>query len=144
MHWKNVTILEMKTFVGITLLMGIVKKPTIRSYWQTEEMMTTPFFLQPKCLSRDRYIAILRFLRFSDPFAVDPSKKESRLSGFFSIVNDLCSQYRPLQSLSLDESLVLFKGRLSIKMFIRTISQTKLFVNTTALANRMPGTRRSA
>ena len=108
-HWKDVSIKEIMIFVGLTLLMGIVKKPSIRSYWETEEMMRTTFFFQPRSLNRDRYIAILKFLRFSDPYAVDLTKKESRLGDFLLLVNDICSQYKPDQSLSLDESLVLFK-----------------------------------
>ena len=82
--------------------------------------MITPFFLHPDSLSRDRYIAILKFLPFSDPYHVDTDNKNTRVMDFLSLLEEIFSQYVPDQSLALDKSLILFKGRLSIKLFIRT------------------------
>ena len=64
--WKDVTPDEMRKFVACVFLMGIIKKPTVESYWSKETMTETPFFSTEKCLSRDRFQIILRFIRFSN------------------------------------------------------------------------------
>ena len=115
--WKEVSTQEMKTMLGLTFFMSIIQKPSINSYWETNSMMITPHFGQ--CMGRDRYSFILRYLRFSDPYEVDKSVKSTRLQDFFSEMFRLCSTFVADQELSLDESLLLFKGRLLFKMFIR-------------------------
>ena len=52
----------MKVFFGLTVLMGIVKKPTFESYWSEEECIETPFFR--KYMSRNRFQNILTHLHF--------------------------------------------------------------------------------
>lgn len=109
----------MKTFIGLTVLMGVIQKPTIHSYWSTEPMMCTKYFSQ--CMSRDRYESILKYLRFSDPYEVDPKVKNTRIRMFFEQIHMIISSYSPAQNLSLDECLVLYKaGRLMFKIFIRS------------------------
>lgn len=118
--WKDTNSEEMKKFIGLTLQMGIIRKPDIRSYWRTDDLMITPFFLKKESMSRDRYLNILKFIRFSDPYLVDTTSPNSRIDMFLILVNDICKQYTPSKNLSIDESLLLHKGRLKFKMFIRT------------------------
>ena len=70
-QWVPVNVSEMKTFIGLTLCMGIVRKNTLDSYWSTEALERTEYF--PKCMARDRYRQLLRFLRFSDPYNINAS-----------------------------------------------------------------------
>ena len=130
--WKDVDVPTMKKFLGLTILMGIVKKPTIRSYWSTDSLLATPCFSHPSSLSRDQYLASLRFLRFSNPYTVEENRPQFRLKDFLNEVKTICSVFRPGQSLAVDESLLLFKGRLSFKIFIRTKRSrfgVKLFIS---------------
>lgn len=119
LQWKPVDLTAMRKFIGLSILMGIIKKPTIRSYWCTSSLTTTPYFLHPQNLSRDRYLEILRFIRFSNPYEADAGNSASRLDGFLQKTKTICKAYHPGQSLAVDESLLLFKGRLSFKLFIR-------------------------
>ena len=64
--WTDVTLDGMKKTFACILLMGIVKKQTIASYWSTAELLYTNFFFDERCLSRDRFINIMKFLRFAD------------------------------------------------------------------------------
>lgn len=116
--YVDVTLEEMKVFLGLSMAMGIIKKPTVESYWSTEDLMKTPYF--SSCMSRNRYKQILRFIRFSDPCTANPEEKNSRLKQLDDAMLEICTQYVPGQELSLDESLLLHKGNLSFKMFIRT------------------------
>ncbi len=79
LEWTNVDVETMRRFIGLTLLMPMIKKSHIRDYWMTDPMLETPYFRS--CMSRNRYMAILRFLCFSDPYDVDPEKKNTRLTG---------------------------------------------------------------
>lgn len=117
-RWKNVEKEEMKLFLGLTFLMGLIRKPELRDYWATEPLFVTPFFLSVG-LSRNRYMEILRFIRFSDSSQSDPTNKYNRLAGLLEEVHKICSSFVPDKNLSIDETLLLFKGRLQIKCFIR-------------------------
>jgi hypothetical protein len=118
LKWKDVDVVTMKKFFGLTLLMGMIKKPEIRDYWATDLLMSSPFFHHEQSLSRNRYLEILRFIRFSDPFST--TNKYSRVQDTLRLVHDTCALYIPTSSLSIDETLLLFKGRLSFRIFIRT------------------------
>ena len=51
--WYNTDNSEMRAFLGMLLMMGLVKKPTIASYWETTNALTdTPGFR--KIMPRDR------------------------------------------------------------------------------------------
>lgn len=81
-------------------------------------MLDTPYFRS--CMSRDRYTAILHYIRFSNPYDVDKENKLTRLSCFLLEMKQLCAKYIPDDALCIDEFLIRFKGRLHFKMFIRT------------------------
>jgi hypothetical protein len=50
--WVTTTISEMYIFLVTVLLMGIVKKNSLREYWSTDPMFATPFFASfPKTAS---------------------------------------------------------------------------------------------
>ena len=42
--WAATTMTEMKKFLGLIFIMGLVKKPRIEDYWSTDPMMVTPVF----------------------------------------------------------------------------------------------------
>ena len=118
-EWKMVGTEEMKKFMGMTLYMGLVKKPALRDYWATDILMTTPFCVSKQNLSRNRYIDILRYIRFSDPRNVRQENKNTRLEDLLNLCHQISATYLPGQDLSVDEALLLFKGRLQIKVFVR-------------------------
>ena len=62
--WSPVTETELENFLGLSILMGHVQKGDPQSYWSTDLLLHTSIFGQ--IMSRDRYIHILRCLRFHD------------------------------------------------------------------------------
>ena len=60
--WKDVTANEMKTFLGVILLMGIIYKPRLKMYWSTDNLYYTPIF--SAVMNRDRFFTLLRFFSF--------------------------------------------------------------------------------
>jgi len=51
-QWKQTNDSEMWRFFAVCILMGIVKKPSIRDYWSSHPLLSTPAF--GKIMSRDR------------------------------------------------------------------------------------------
>jgi hypothetical protein len=50
--WKDTNLLEMKSFLAVILLMGIVYKPTMNMYWSGEDILDTPIFRE--AMHRDK------------------------------------------------------------------------------------------
>ena len=44
--WKPVTVEEMKVFIGLVFLMGIIYNPSVPMYWSQDALYSTPIFSQ--------------------------------------------------------------------------------------------------
>ena len=120
-EWKPTDRAEMLTFLAILILMGIVHKPRLPMYWSTYSILAIPIFNQ--VMRRDRFLLLVRFLHFTDNTKynrADPDRdKLYKIREVINMIKDRCGKvYSPGKSLSMDESLVLFKGRLSFKQYI--------------------------
>ncbi|KAM4045335.1 piggyBac transposable element-derived protein 4-like [Anomaloglossus baeobatrachus] len=119
--WTPTNVPELRKFLGITLNMGLVKKPSLRSYWATKTVHSTPVFAA--VMTRTRYETLLRFLHFSDNSQAPPRNDPNydhlhKLRPLISLLKDsFLNSYTPDQNVSVDESLS-FKGRLSLRQFI--------------------------
>jgi len=61
--WNDVTKEELKVFLGVVIMMGIIHKPNVNFYWSLDELLATPSFSQ--MMLRDRFKLILKFLHFN-------------------------------------------------------------------------------
>lgn len=119
--WKDVTVPEMYTFLALHLYMGLIHYPTIHDYWSHDFLFRGPNIFCAEVMSRNRFCAILKFLRFSDPRAFIPGKPITRLGMFFAYVKENCKNLvDPGEIIAVDECLVLYKGRIHFKQFIKT------------------------
>jgi len=62
--WKDVTIEEMKEFLGLYFLTGVIRKPELNQYWSQNPLIKTSFFNEN--MPRNRFQTILQFLHFND------------------------------------------------------------------------------
>ena len=120
-EWKPTDRPEMLTFLALMILMGIVHKPRLTMYWSKDNIMATPIFNQ--VMRRDRFLLLLRFLHFADNSRYNPNDPDRdrlyKLREVVDMIKNSCGNaYSPGKNLSMDESLVLFKGRLSFKQYI--------------------------
>lgn len=117
--WVDVTTSEMYRFFATALLMAHVKKLKYTDYWSIDCLIATESFR--KIMPRDRHRAILNFLYFYDSSVAntrDPLYKIRRIIDELQRSFSRC--FYPFRNLCIDESLMLFKGRLSFKQFIPT------------------------
>ncbi|XP_069363497.1 piggyBac transposable element-derived protein 4-like [Maniola hyperantus] len=116
-QWTDTTITEMRKFVGMLLYMGLTKLPTIAHYWMLDPLYNLPLFRQ--IMSRKRFQLLLRYLHFSENDDASTSrlhKIQPILDRFNNIMADL---YYPEANLSIDESMVLWRGRLVFRQYIK-------------------------
>ena len=121
--WQPTNRNEIYTFLGLTVLMGIVYKPRLAMYWSGDELYETGIF--GKTMARDRYLLILRFLHFVNNDNIDsndPNRDRlAKIRQVLDLIRGQCGTVlQPGRDLCVDESLLLFKGRLAFKQFIRT------------------------
>ncbi|KAG8296710.1 hypothetical protein J6590_089533 [Homalodisca vitripennis] len=67
--WSPVTLSEIKSFIAVILNMGLVRKPTIKSYWSKAGCQITPWF--GKMFPRSRFESIVDNSKL--PKRTDPS-----------------------------------------------------------------------
>ena len=119
--WNPLTIPELKTWLGLLLAMGLVqKKGRVAEYWSTHWLTKTPGF--NITMSSRRFLHILRFLHFVDneDATVDKGNKLWKIGNVLAYLNKRFSgTYNPRRELSIDETMLKFKGRLSIKQYIK-------------------------
>lgn len=118
--WKPTDKDEMFLFLAMHMLTGLIWKPQIEKYYTTKPIFCTPGF--PRLLSLKRFRLLSRFLHFTDS-SIPPPAKNKKLHKIQPILDYLLNRfsevYTPERDLAVDESLLLWKGRLSFMQFIR-------------------------
>lgn len=114
--WEDLGKDELKKFLGLTILMGHVKKVALDDYWSRNPLLVTPIFNQT--MPRNRFEQILRFLHFHN----NETPLNHPLKKIKTIIDDLNAKFanflEPGRNLCIDESLLLWKGRLRFKQFL--------------------------
>lgn len=119
--WAPVDSDEMWVFFAILIYQAMVIKPKQRWYWSKNKIVETPFV--NNLMTLKRFERIMKFLHFSNNEAYDPlthpNPKLRKIYEIFTAINDKFEAlYKPERDISIDESLMGFKGRLSWKQYI--------------------------
>lgn len=118
-NYTRPTLSEMYTFLAASLLMAHTSKNRLKDYWSTDPLLSTPMFA--KMFSQNRFLLILRLLHFSDS---QNQPNGDRLYKISAIVETLKMKFKslfvPYKNLCIDESIMVWKGRLSFKQYVPT------------------------
>ncbi|GFV47940.1 piggyBac transposable element-derived protein 4 [Trichonephila clavipes] len=106
---------------AILLLQGVIKKPEQEHYWSKRQTLSTPIFA--KVIGRNRFLLLMKFFHFTNNEEFDKDRHPwPKLNKIYELMEHLQRKFRkvyiPRKNLSLDESLMKFKGRLKWKMYI--------------------------
>ena len=132
----------MKAFIGILILMGVCRLPRLKFYWTTKYTHICPGI--SNIMSQIRFEQIFRYLHLcvgeqqvvagqpGHDFLYKVRKLLDLLSPWF------LSEYNPHEELSIDETIIPFKGRLSIKQYMKD-KPTKWGIKVFVLADARNG-----
>ena len=115
---KDITITEMKQFIALYLLTGIIRKPEVNQYWSTNPLFKIPFF--NNVMPRNRFQLISEFFHFNDNNNYNP--QDPNRDRHFKIrpvlMDKFKTVYTPDKNTAINEELLLWKGRLGFKKYI--------------------------
>jgi hypothetical protein len=138
--WEPVTGEEIYVALRLTMLMGIVQKPIIKSYFPKDPFLETPIFY--KTMTQDRFKLITKFLHFTNNSTRDTYTEPPKLFKIQPILellnNKFQSAYLPAENIAIDESLTLWKDRLGLKQYI-PLKSAKFGIKTFELCESATG-----
>ena len=120
-EWADTCQSELKAYVALIISMGLCSKPTIADYWSSYWLTKTQF---GDVMPRRRFELLSSFLHFSNN--EDQAERGSpnynplfKIQSMLDIVDPLYeSVYTPGRCLSIDESIVKFKGRIFFRQYL--------------------------
>lgn len=120
-NWENTDNDEMLVFIAANMLMSLVKKPNLQQYWTKRHIIETPIF--PKIMKRKRFMQLKKHLHFNDDTDFNrethPAPKLFKIWPIFNLLHSRFQEvYTPARDVTIDESLLMFKGRLGWKQYI--------------------------
>ena len=114
-HWVPTCALEMRAFIGVTILMGIKLMPTIRDYWKKNEFLHCSMI--PRVFIRNRFESLLHCLHLVDNRNNDTNKKSTgydKLAKVRWIIGDFVRKsralYNPGKFITCDEIMLAYRG----------------------------------
>ena len=120
--WYKTNSQEMKKFIGLIFLQGLVKKPCWRQFWLKDSLTFTPSFAT--LMDRDWYELLMKFSHFSENTS-EPLRNSPQLNRLFKtcpLVEHFSTMFSraftPYQDICIDESLLLYMGRIFFKQYI--------------------------
>ena len=113
---------EIKGFIAINLIMGIKKLPSYKDYWSSRFEMRDAYI--SSIMSRDRFSWILTNLHLNDN-SLQPNRNAQNFDKLYKLrpLLDVLSvtyknSLKPSQHQAVDESMIRFKGRSSLKQYM--------------------------
>ena len=108
---------EMRKFLDPLLISGYHSLPSEKDYWSTAEDFEAPIF--SKTMSRDRFCSIKACLHIADNHNLAQSKV-AKVLPLLDLLKANCQQFGVFhKSLSIDESMVPYRGLHSAKQYIK-------------------------
>lgn len=109
-RWKPTTAAEMKLFLAMSMLMGVIYKPSIEMYWSKSTLLATPGIAS--LMPRNRYCLILQFLHFNnndsmpDKDSVDYDRLGKIRQVYDTITSAFTTAYIPGREVCIDEGMI--------------------------------------
>ncbi|XP_065678153.1 piggyBac transposable element-derived protein 4-like [Hydra vulgaris] len=106
-------LLEIKAFLGVVINMGLIKKASIKLYWDiSHPCASTPWFVTH--FNRDRFQLLLKFIHFTD-ISIPNQQQLNKIYKVQYLVEHFNKKflyfYIPQKDISIDESMIGYKGK---------------------------------
>jgi Transposase IS4 len=134
--WIDVSVPEMKAYVGVVLNMAMNDKPQIFDYFSKSFTKHMPFFCE--VFTRTRFLQIHWMLHLS-PVTVGRQTRASKVQNVSEYIQSKCQElFVPHRDIAIDESTIGFKGRVAFKMY-NPLKPTKWGLRVFVLADSITG-----
>nr|XP_022290105.1 piggyBac transposable element-derived protein 4-like [Crassostrea virginica] len=120
--WVDTTIGEMKAFLGLQILMGIVQLPRYTMYWSSDKYIGNAGFQETMTLKR--FEKISRYFHLNDNTTQGPRGTQGfdRLHKIRPVLDatrtTFKSEMNPPQQQSIDEGMIKYKGRFFARQYM--------------------------
>lgn len=109
-QWKDITLTELKTFLGLCCLSGTVRFPILAKQWSKDILYN--HHLSGNVVWRNRFSLILRMLQFVNHNNVDGEDKLLKIRPILDkVVESVQNVYYPTKELSIDKAMIQWRGR---------------------------------
>ena len=118
----EVTVDELRAFLGFSVLMGINHLPSLNDYWSRDPRLR--YAPVADRITRDRFREISRYLHFVDNDTLVPRGEDGhdRLGKVRPLIDHLSTKfseaYEPHRDIAVDEAMIKFQGRSSLKQYM--------------------------
>lgn len=114
---------EIRTFIGISILMGIKKLPYYRDYWSSSQDLNDAYI--SRLMPVNRFGWLLNNIHLNDN-VLQPNRSDVNYDKLYKVrpLIDIISEtfkacYNPTKCVTVDESMVKFKGRSTLKQYLK-------------------------
>jgi hypothetical protein len=120
-QWKPINKNEMLTFIALIIDTGTIRVNRLNDYWKKYHLFNFTCF--SNYMSRDRFLILMRCFHFAPNIEANQDQPQDRLYKIRPLINHFNNKmnniYYPKKELSLDESIVMWKGRLTFRQYIQ-------------------------
>ncbi|CAF3400621.1 unnamed protein product, partial [Rotaria sp. Silwood2] len=122
-RWIDITKSQLEKFIGINIIMGYCRNPSIDSYWSTDESFRNERI--STSMPRNIFKRILGNIHLVDNSHAEEQKelasdKLYKVSNFLKLLKYNFQTHFDLgEKLTIDEMMIKFKGRSSLKQYIK-------------------------
>ncbi|XP_053375038.1 piggyBac transposable element-derived protein 4-like [Mercenaria mercenaria] len=120
--WREVTVADIKAYIGFQIVMGVIIAPRLDDYFSTDEMFGICGIKHR--INRDRFDKINQYFHAADT-SMNPPRGDAghdKIAHVRPVLEkvrtSLSSAYRPHRESTIDEAMVAYTGRLSIKQYV--------------------------
>ena len=120
--WEQISEKELRAYLGFSILMAIAHVPALDDYWKRDPVLR--YSPVADRITRDRFRDISRYLHFADNSTIIPrgNPGHDRLGKIRPVLTHFCERfstlYNPPRELSVDEAMIKFQGRSSLKQYM--------------------------
>ena len=120
-NFHRITRVELKAFIGINIIMGIMRLPNYALFWSTDDFFGNKGI--KRTMTKNRFEE-LSYLHFSDS-TKEPARGDVNYDRLFKVrtvidyVRGKCeNNLNPSKNISVDEGMIAFRGRLSFRQYM--------------------------
>lgn len=121
-NWSNVTVDELKVFIGCLVVMGIHKLPALKNYWSSDPFLRVDSVAS--VMTANRFKKIVENIHCNNNETQQSKNhpnydKLHKVKPLVELLNETIRKiYKPSDIVTVDESMIPFKGRYVLKQYM--------------------------